>query len=147
MSSRNMSLLPWATLHSDSEQLPYAITVNKLLTNQQARYAPDRLPVWLNFLPISNNLFYWIWPWMMTLRRQVVSCLWRTCPWSNSRKPPVCVPPRCWCPAACVPPPSRCPVLNSLRVKGTVAWDFWDCFLGCTDLSRPEGEPLVVFKY
>ncbi len=31
--------------------------------------------------------------------------------------------------------------------KGTVAWDFYGYFLAWMDLSRPEWEPLVVFKF
>ncbi len=33
------------------------------------------------------------------------------------------------------------------HLKGAVPSDFWACFLGCMDLSRPEREPLVVFKF
>jgi hypothetical protein len=32
-------------------------------------------------------------------------------------------------------------------LKGTVAWDFWAYFLVCMYVSRPEREPLLVFKF
>jgi hypothetical protein len=32
------------------------------------------------------------------------------------------------------------------HIKGTVARDFWACFLACMDASRPEYEPLLPLK-